>query len=64
MRRAFADAVHVEEQKVSIDFKDIEVEASYDGPRLEEEMNVTSDWVKSVLSYMKDQKKLHKRYLI
>ena len=49
---------------MSIDFKDIEVEASYDGPRLEEEMNVTSDWVKSVLSYMKDQKKLHKRYLI
>lgn len=54
MRRAFADSIHKDEDKVEVNFKDIIVEDSYDGPRLEDELNVTAEWVKQVLLYMKD----------
>lgn len=64
MRRAFADSIHVDDAKVEINYTDIEVEASYDGPRLDDEMKIDADWVKNLLEYMQGQKKLHKRYLV
>lgn len=40
------------------------VEDSYDGPRLEEDMsNLSSEWCIKLKDFLKNQKKLHKRYV-
>ena len=38
----------------------IEVEDSYDGPKLED--NITPEFMKDLLKWFKEQKKLHKKY--
>jgi serine/threonine-protein phosphatase 5 len=52
-------------------WREIEVESDYTGPRLEEKGEVTSEWYKieifrviNLMEYFKDQKKLHKRYAL
>jgi len=40
----------------------ISIEDDYDGPKLEDEKNVTLDFMKALMEYYKDQKKLHKKY--
>lgn len=44
--------------------EDILVEESYAGPRLDsQDADITLEWAKSVIDWMKDQKKLHKKYV-
>lgn len=45
-----------------INTDEITVESSYRGPSLNNIDEVTSDWVKSLMEWQKDQKKLHKKF--
>jgi serine/threonine-protein phosphatase 5 len=61
-----ADAIKVENEVDKINpqtINEIEVAASYTGPRLEENDEVTREWVIKLIEWMKDQKTLHKKYL-
>lgn len=40
----------------------ISIEDDYDGPKLDEEKNVTLEFMKGLMEHYKDQKKLHKKY--
>lgn len=40
----------------------ISIEDDYDGPKLEDDKNVTLDFMKALMQHYKDQKKLHKKY--
>jgi serine/threonine-protein phosphatase 5 len=66
VRRAkFEEAIASEKTKPvseTIDLANIVVEESYDG--LHMPAVLTPEWVKSLLAYFKDQKKLHKKYVI
>jgi serine/threonine-protein phosphatase 5 len=64
--KMLADAISVEnaiEQITLSSFKDISVPDSYNGPRLEEDEEVSREWVLKLLDWMRDQKVLHKKYL-
>jgi len=41
---------------------EIVVESSYTGPRLESIDEVTPEWVRDMMDWQKDQKRLHKKY--
>jgi len=43
---------------------EIPVESSYTGPKLEEIKDISLEWVLNLMNYLKDEKKLHKRYVI
>lgn len=58
----FAAAIVSDEQKVVINTDEIIVESSYHGPSLANIDEVTSDWVKSLMEWQKDQKKLHRKF--
>jgi len=66
---AFAKAISVEENKVSIvdsiNLDSMSVEEKYDGPRLESEGDkpvVTLDFMTKLMAYYKDRRTLHRRY--
>ncbi len=58
----FAAAIVSDEQKVVVNTDEITVESSYRGPSLNSIDEVTSEWVKSLMEWQKDQKKLHKKF--
>jgi len=63
-QRAFAKAIAVDDNKSVIDTLDLDsitIESDYDGPKL---INgkVSVEFMEELLPYLKDQKKLHKRY--
>lgn len=63
-QQAFAKAIAVDDNKSiveSLDLDSIHIEADYDGPKLVDG-KVTLEFTKELLPYLKDQKKLHKRY--
>jgi len=65
-QRAFAKAIAVEEEKHvsivdSLNLDQMTIETDYDGPCLEEN-KVTKKFVDELLPYLKDQKRLHKKY--
>eukprot|EP00270_Netrium_digitus_P000145 TRINITY_DN10163_c0_g1_i1.p1 TRINITY_DN10163_c0_g1~~TRINITY_DN10163_c0_g1_i1.p1 ORF type:complete len:491 (-),score=96.34 TRINITY_DN10163_c0_g1_i1:178-1650(-) len=49
-------------KEVIVDPSDIEVEASYDGARLEGDNRVTLDFCKKLMEDFRNQKKLHRKY--
>ena len=57
-----AKAIFFEEKKIEIDVENIEVEASYTGPKLESIDDLNADWVISLMEWQKNQKTLHKKY--
>ncbi|KND03223.1 uncharacterized protein SPPG_02278 [Spizellomyces punctatus DAOM BR117] len=66
-RRTFEAAIAFEDRKRSAeeligDVESMVVEASYDGPRLGDE-GVTLEFVTQLLEHLRQQKKLHKKYL-
>jgi len=65
-QQAFAKAIEVDDTKVSIidslDLESMSIESSYDGPCLDENGKVTQEFMEKLLPYLKDQKKLHKKY--
>ena len=40
----------------------ISIEDDYNGPKLKDETTVTLDFMKELMQWYKDQKKLHKKY--
>lgn len=60
----FAMCIAVEELKIEINPDDIIVEPSYDGPKIEKREDVTVEWVIELMQYLKEEKKLHKKYVV
>ncbi|CAH8435773.1 unnamed protein product [Heterobilharzia americana] len=70
-RKAFEQAIAVEDQPSpleSLDATTIAVEASYDGPHLEQDCNgkycVTESFMLALMEYYKSQKVLHRKYAL
>lgn len=68
-RLAFERAISVEAKKekplaYTLRSDVIEVEKSYDGPRLKDDTIVTHEFVSELIVYLKDSKILHKRYVV
>lgn len=63
---AFAKAISVDVKEVSViervSLDSMPVEAGYDGPRLENDTDVTADFMERLLEHYREQKKLHRRY--
>lgn len=63
---AFEKAIRVEENTKSIadtlDIESMTIEGKYDGPRLEDDKNVTLDFMTQLLQHYKDRQLLHRRY--
>lgn len=59
---AFEDAIKTENNdiKIQIDYNSIEVESTYEGPHLPNP--ITLDFIKQLIEYFKNQKKLHIKY--
>ena len=64
MEMEFASCIAVEEQKIEIDPEDIIVEESYTGPVCEKAEDVNKEWVVNLMNHFKDEKKLHKKYVV
>jgi len=64
MEMEFASCIAVEEQKIEIDPEDIIVEESYTGPVCEKAEDVNEEWVVNLMNHFKDEKKLHKKYVV
>lgn len=67
-RYQFEKAIHFEQSKVSLeshigDIDAINVEDSYKGPILPDDVEVTDEFVNELIDFLKDQKKLHTKYL-
>jgi serine/threonine-protein phosphatase 5 len=60
----FAACIAVEEQKIEIDPEDIIVEQSYAGMSFEKREDITVDWCVELMEYFKEEKKLHKKYVV
>jgi len=58
----FAEALEMETPSKAIDIQNLEVPDSYTGPRLPEV--VTPEWVQELMEYFKNQKQLHKKYVL
>lgn len=58
------DESSVTHQSGSLDPQSIPVESSYGGPRLPENSEVSAEFVKELIDYLKSEKKLHKRYAL
>lgn len=64
---AFADAIVAgggEEASTSVDASSIAVEDAYDGPRLDSAEAITDEFVKAVMERFRDQKLLHRKYVV
>jgi serine/threonine-protein phosphatase 5 len=59
-----AAAVVNDEKRASLDFKDIHVESSYSGPKLDSTDDITPKWVETLMEWQKDGKILHKKYAV
>ncbi len=60
--REFAKCIEKDDIKVVVNLEDIQVEASYAGPKLETIDDLNSEWVISMMEWMKSGKVLHKKY--
>lgn len=58
----FAAAIVSEEKKFVMNAEDMEVEASYSGPKFDSTEEITSEWIINCMDHFRDQKKLHKKY--
>ncbi|XJO73944.1 hypothetical protein BDV3_004840 [Batrachochytrium dendrobatidis] len=68
-RIEFEKAIGFEENKINIldrigNVDEIIVDDSYDGPHLDIKSGITLEFVKNLLEYMKNQKKLHRKYTL
>lgn len=63
--REFFKSIEMPEDKFEkIDVNSLEVPANYDGPRYEDEDVINADWCVKLMNYLKDQKRIHKKYLV
>lgn len=67
--QAFQKAIESEEEaSINVDFNSIIVDGSYTGPALVADENgnvsITSEFAERAMEYMKDQKRLHRKYVL
>jgi serine/threonine-protein phosphatase 5 len=65
--KLFEEAVRTERGaplSETLDYKNIVVPDSYDGPRLEMEDELTEEFVRALVEYQQGQKSLHRKYMI
>ena len=60
----FAKCIMVEEAKIEMNPQDIIVEASYKGLVAEKKEDVTPEWCVQLMEDFKEEKKLHKKYVV
>mmetsp|Transcript_1260 Transcript_1260/g.1215 ORF Transcript_1260/g.1215 Transcript_1260/m.1215 type:complete len:357 (+) Transcript_1260:18-1088(+) len=60
----FASCIAVEEVKIEIDPEDIIVEESYNGPVITSREDINVEWVLALMQHFKEEKKLHKKYVV
>lgn len=58
----FAECIESSQGQTVIDAESIEVPESYEGPVLPDVL--TSEWVEGLMAYLKEQNKLHKKFVI
>lgn len=61
--KAFAESISRPDEMDSINAEDIVVPESYTGPVINEETELTNEFVMKAIEYMKDQKFIHKKYV-
>ena len=61
--RAFLKAIEYEDETQQLDANTLNVPTSYQGPRLDDRVGLSHDWVMKLIEYLKDQKKLHKKFV-
>ena len=61
--REFYSCIQYEDELEKLDVERIEVESSYQGPVIDRKEPLTREKVMEIIQYLKDQKKLHKKYL-
>lgn len=61
--RNFLKAIEYEDETDQLDPNSLNVPSSYQGPKLEETQAVSFDWVMALVEHLKDQKKLHKKFV-
>lgn len=63
---AFEKAISVDTLKRSwaetIDFENMTIDENYDGPRLDENNNVTLEFIEELIEHFKKEKKVHRKY--
>ena len=63
--RQFQSCLSYDDTRVKIKVEDIQVEASYDGPKFENSVDeINAEWCKKLMQYQKDRKVLHKKYAV
>lgn len=53
-----------EDKKIQLDSRDIIVESSYTGPKLENVDEITPKWCEQLMEWYRDGKTLHKKYAV
>lgn len=66
-KMAFERAINVDRPEKTLaemyqSLESISIEDEYSGPKLQDEETVTLDFMKELMQWYKDQKKLHKKY--
>ena len=61
--RNFLKAIEYEDETDQLDPSNLSVPSSYQGPKLAEEQAVSFDWLMDLIDHLKNQKKLHKKYV-
>ena len=56
-------AIEREDASESFDPSLIPIESSYTGPRLEKDTPISSEWCIKLMDYLKNEKRLHKKYV-
>lgn len=59
-----AKAVERADEIIHYDASDIHVADSYEGPRIENIDDITPEWIKKLMQYQKEEKRLHKKYIV
>lgn len=57
----FMASIYREDEADKANPEDLKIEDSYKGPLLTAEDQITSEWARQALDYMRDQKKIHKK---
>jgi serine/threonine-protein phosphatase 5 len=61
--KQFLECIQYEDEMEKINENDLNVEGSYNGPVLEENTAIDMKWIENTLAFLRDQKKIHKKYL-
>lgn len=61
--RNFLKAIEYEDETDQLDPSNLSVPSSYQGPKLNDEQPISYDWLMNLVDHLKNQKKLHKKFV-